>query len=95
MAEQALSRTGTILVVDDEQSILEVLEQFLSQRGYRVVAAETAEDALRRIGEEQFDAALIDLRLPDKTGLELIGAVTRSHPSGWGKRWMPRAPMHD
>jgi PAS domain S-box-containing protein len=80
MAEQALSRTGTILVVDDEQSILEVLEQFLSQRGYRVVAAETAEDALRRIGEEQFDAALIDLRLPDKTGLELIGAVTRSHP---------------
>ena len=80
MAQKASNAFGSVLIVDDEPSILEVLEQFLSQRGYRVATAATVEEALRRIGAERFDVALIDLKLPDRTGLELLEPASRANP---------------
>ena len=80
MAQKASNAVGSVLIVDDEPSILEVLEQFLLQRGYRVATAETVEEALRRIGAERFDVALIDLKLPDRTGLELLEPASRANP---------------
>jgi signal transduction histidine kinase/DNA-binding response OmpR family regulator len=80
MAQNGSNAFGSVLVVDDERSILDVLEQFLSQRGYRVATAETAEEALRRIGAERFDVALIDLKLPDRTGLDLLEPASRANP---------------
>jgi two-component system, sporulation sensor kinase E len=81
MEHTALHVSGSVLIVDDEQSILEILEQFLVERGYRVVTARTAEAALGLLQRDRFDVALIDLKLPDRTGLELLEPLARANPS--------------
>jgi signal transduction histidine kinase/DNA-binding response OmpR family regulator len=80
MDQKESNAVGCVLVVDDEQSIVEVLDQFLSERGYRVVTAATAEEAIRRIAGEQIEVALIDLKLPDRTGLEILESENRANP---------------
>jgi PAS domain S-box-containing protein len=80
MSQRAVKSPGSILIVDDEPSILEVLRQYLAERGYDIATAATAEEALRRAGERAFDVALVDLKLPDRTGLELIGPFQSAQP---------------
>jgi len=81
MPQKALHASGSVLIVDDEASILEILEQFLTERGYRVVTAQTAEAALGEAERERFDVALIDLKLPDRTGLDLLEPIERANPN--------------
>lgn len=61
----------TILVVDDEEDILELVRFHLSREGYGVVCAETGEEAWRKIKENPVDLMVIDLMLPGMDGLEL------------------------
>lgn len=61
-----------ILVVDDEKLIRWTLEQHLVKEGYEVVSAETAEKGLQLINEDAPDLVLLDNRLPEMTGLELL-----------------------
>ncbi len=69
-----------ILVVDDEDSIREVLTDFLTMEGYSVVAVDSGEKAVARLGRELFDAVLLDLKMPGMDGLELLGHVKRTLP---------------
>ena len=80
MAHRSNDAAGSVLIVDDERGILEILAQFLGDRGYRVATAETAAEALRLGTRERFDAALIDLKLPDRTGLEIVGPLVEANP---------------
>lgn len=64
-----------ILVVDDEPGIRFSLEQTLTRDGYRVVAVESGEDALERIDAEDFDLALIDLKMKGIGGMEVLAAL--------------------
>lgn len=80
MSHRSNDAAGSVLVVDDERGILEILAQFLGDRGYRVATAETAAEALGIGTRERFDAALIDLKLPDRTGLEIVGPLTEANP---------------
>ena len=68
---------GRVLIVDDEVSILSVLEQFLSQRGYDVRCCENASQAFHALMEENFDIALVDLKLPDRSGIEIVREIRR------------------
>ncbi|MBN1818227.1 MAG: response regulator transcription factor [Sedimentisphaerales bacterium] len=61
----------TILVVDDEQSILELVQYNLSQRGYRVLPAETGEGAIQTARREKPDLIVLDLMLPGIDGLDV------------------------
>ncbi len=61
----------TILVVDDEEDILELVRFHLSREGYEVLCAETGEDAWRKIKTQRVDLLVIDLMLPGIDGLEL------------------------
>src|SRR5512138_587970 len=61
-----------ILVVDDEKLIRWTLEQHLVKEGYEVVTADSAEKALQLITDETPDLMLLDNRLPEMTGLELL-----------------------
>ena len=61
-----------ILVIDDEKLIRWTLEQHLVKEGYDVVTAESAEGGLTIINEESPDLVLLDNRLPEMTGLELL-----------------------
>lgn len=61
-----------ILIVDDERSLLESLEMFLSEKGYNVACAMTAAEAIKKNDSFKPDVIVLDIRLPDKDGLEVL-----------------------
>lgn len=70
--------TQTVLVVEDEPDIAMTTRVSLELAGYRVVIAETAEQARDSIGEP-IDAVVLDLRLPDRDGWWVVDEI-RSRP---------------
>src|SRR5579872_6575404 len=64
-----------ILIIDDEAAIRESLETLLSLEGYAVESAENGELGLERIAEQPFDLVLLDLALPGRNGLEILGTI--------------------
>ena len=65
-----------VLVVDDDKGILRVFRQILEKEGYVVETAETGQDALTKIRDERFSVALVDVRLPDMDGTDLLLKMT-------------------
>ena len=63
---------GNILLVDDEEKILKTLGRALQDDGHQVVTAQSVGDAHKRLAERAFDLLIVDHRMPDRTGLELI-----------------------
>lgn len=75
-----------ILVVEDEESIADMLKHCLEAEGHLVILAENGKTALNWIKEVRVDLAIIDLGLPDMHGLEVCRAIkedpkTRSVPT--------------
>ncbi|GAB7497283.1 MULTISPECIES: sigma-54-dependent transcriptional regulator [Bilophila] len=70
----------TILIVDDEANLLEVLAVALENMGYGTVTAETAEEALAVLEEREVHLVLSDLRLPGLNGRELMEKVKAANP---------------
>ena len=68
----------TVLVVDDEPPIRRFLRTSLAASGYRIVEAEDATRAMRLFAAESPDLVILDLGLPDKSGLELIGEIRQT-----------------
>ena len=64
-----------ILAVDDEPAILRLLGAVLARGGFETVTAATAREALNEVARGRIDAVLLDLGLPDRDGLEVIGAI--------------------
>ena len=71
----------SILVVDDEENFLTLLQWFLSQRGYEVITASSADEALGALSRRTFDVALLDLRLGASDGLDLLAELTQRMPN--------------
>ena len=70
---------GSILVVDDEESIRSLLAKFLSKRGYVVQEAGDGNEALRMIAANgHFDVILLDLSMPGMGGMETLAALKKS-----------------
>lgn len=65
----------TILAVDDEIHILELLKYNLETNGYYVITVETGEEALELLAKEKIDAVLLDLMLPKIDGLEVLRRI--------------------
>ena len=61
-----------ILVVDDDKAILKSLKLVLEAEGYIVATAETAGEAIVKSKNSYYDLALLDIRLPDMEGTELL-----------------------
>ena len=64
-----------ILVVDDESIVRESIKDWLENSGYKVVTAETGEEALEMMKKQDFGVVVIDVRLPGKTGLMVLKEV--------------------
>jgi DNA-binding NtrC family response regulator len=75
-----MSPKGSILIVDDEQEIRESLEQLLRVEGYKVDSASTADEGLKKAGGGVFDLVLLDISLPDSSGLEALKSIKRDSP---------------
>lgn len=65
-----------ILVIDDEHSILESLEMFLGEKGHEVHKAATAKEGLDLFHRCEPDVVILDIRLPDIDGLEVLSRIT-------------------
>lgn len=72
--------TGTILVVDDDESMCELLQLALERQGHKVVALTSASEALGRVAREDFDAVLTDLGMTEMSGLDLCERVIGTRP---------------
>ena len=68
----------TILAVDDEVHILELLKYNLETNDYDVITVETGEEALHLLSEEKIDAVLLDLMLPKMDGLEVLRCIRKN-----------------
>ncbi len=66
-----------ILVVDDDTNILRVFKSILEKEGYIVETSETGKDALEKIRNEKFNVCLIDVKLPDMEGTDLLLELNR------------------
>src|SRR5207244_3305150 len=67
----------TLLVVEDSQTEREHLVGLLAGEDVEAAAATTAEDALKLLRSKSFDCVVVDLRLPDMSGVELIDQIKR------------------
>jgi DNA-binding NtrC family response regulator len=69
-----------ILVVDDDENIRKVLSMILEDEGYKVDQAETAKQAIEKSRKNFYNIALIDIRLPDMEGIELLTKMRDTTP---------------
>jgi len=70
----------SILLVDDDQSLLDVLKSRLVLEGFECTTASNAASAIERINKQSFDIMIADIVLPDRDGLELSETVKRKNP---------------
>lgn len=66
---------ATLLIVDDEESILEVVGQYFRRRGYRIFTAPAGPQALALLGRETVDCCFTDINMPGMNGLELAERI--------------------
>jgi DNA-binding NtrC family response regulator len=71
---------GRILLVEDRDSLRRLLARALADDGYEVAAAATGGEAVARLDEQTFDLVLTDLKLPDRSGLEVLAASRQVQP---------------
>lgn len=76
----AAATPTSVLVVDDEDSIRQALERFVSRLGYRAVMARDGITALERVAQNHFDLMLCDVRMPGVSGVELVPRVLERDP---------------
>jgi len=75
-----MSRHAKVLVVDDDGALRSALLATVSSMGHAVVEAQDGASALRALDAEHPDVVILDLGLPDVSGLELLEEIRRSHP---------------
>jgi DNA-binding NtrC family response regulator len=73
-------RQNAILVVDDDETIRMTIAAVLEQEGYDVDTAENGKEAIEKSSNKFFDLALVDVRLPDMYGTELLNAMRETTP---------------
>ncbi|MBA3916705.1 MAG: response regulator, partial [Acidobacteriales bacterium] len=66
-----MSVPAKLLIVDDELSVRDSLGKWFHEEGYEVGTAENAADALTRLAEQRWDAALVDIKMRGTDGIEL------------------------
>jgi DNA-binding response OmpR family regulator len=72
-----------ILIIDDEEEIVNMLSEFLSQRDYAVATALDGEDGLTKFDTEKPDIVLCDIKMPRKDGFQFLKEARES------RRWVP------
>lgn len=72
-----------ILIIDDEKDIVDMLSEFLGQRGYKISTAFDGEEGLKKFDSESPDIVMCDLRMPKKDGFEFLQEMRST------RRWVP------
>jgi DNA-binding response OmpR family regulator len=70
-----LTTVGAVLVVEDEADLLATYRRLFGRVGLRVVTASTREAGLQALGDERYAVVIVDMRLPDGDGLDVVRAA--------------------
>ena len=70
----------SVLVVDDDLDFLKIISRILGSKGYEVGTAPSAGEAISRLKERFYNAAILDISLPDANGTELLSRIIEIHP---------------
>jgi len=70
---------GSVLVIDDDQALCELLASQVSKLGYETRVAYTIEDGKREVEAGDYDVVMLDVCLPDGNGLDIIGELRAAH----------------
>lgn len=88
---------ATVLVVDDEPEIRQVLVEGLHEAGYKVTSVGSGREAIDRLGLVHYDVVLTDLGMPEVTGWDVVASARQTRPemilglvTGWGETLDPR-----
>ncbi|MGB3654128.1 MAG: response regulator [Rivularia sp. (in: cyanobacteria)] len=74
----SLTLLGTILVVEDSPSELELISHFLNESGYKVIKATGGSEALEKLKSEKPDAIITDVVMPGMSGFELCRSLKKN-----------------
>ncbi len=95
------SQSETILVVDDEPTLSNMLKDILSQQGYRMLEANNGEQALKLLQHNHIDLVISDIRMPGMDGYELVKQIETRFPdtrvqlvSGYSENIDPERVLH-
>ena len=72
-----------ILIIDDEKDIVDMMADFLSERGYAISKAYDGEEGVQKFDSEKPDIVMCDIKMPRKDGFEFLKEVRSS------RRWVP------
>ena len=75
-----MSRPPVLIVIDDEPSILALIERIVRPAGFKTILHSRARDALAALPEERPDIALVDLQMPELGGLDVLREIRQVHP---------------
>ena len=75
-----MGEAARILIIDDDENIRKVLKTILEDEGYIVDTADTAKKGIERSEKAFYNLALIDVRLPDMEGIELLSKMRSTKP---------------
>ena len=70
----------TILIIEDKESMLDMLKQTLEAEGYQVITARDGAEGIRKLSDERIGLVLTDLKLPKKDGFDVLKAVKQDNP---------------
>lgn len=76
-----VSQSERVLIIDDEQVLLEGCKQILEEKGYVTATAENGDLGLQLIREWNPDLVLVDLKMPGKSGMEVLQEIESTHPN--------------
>ena len=75
-----MGEAARILIIDDDENIRKVLKTILEDEGYTVDTVDTAKKGIEQSEKAFYNLALIDVRLPDMEGIELLSKLRSSKP---------------
>ena len=78
--ENKNGKTVELLIVDDEKKFVEVLFNRLKKRNFNVTTAFSGEEGIQALRKVDFDAALLDLKMDDMDGLEVLKVFKKMYP---------------
>ncbi len=73
--------TGTVLFVDDEEKILTSLKRGLMDEPYKALFANSGQEALEILKQNEVHVLVTDMRMPEMSGLDLLRTVKKEHPN--------------
>jgi DNA-binding NtrC family response regulator len=83
MARDVLKRramTRRLLIVDDDSAMREMLASLFQEQGYATDSAESFDAAVARLADAEYDAVLSDIKMPGRSGIDLVGELRRLRP---------------